>query len=112
MCSSWGFKDYCQLSNAPIVNAIEYYEPNNSQTIRPKSNKNYYNDDYVYLSATLEMNHSVKVSIQLCVLISVLINIYFDPGSLIILNNFINYRLIIVFTSEYHMQVSILIILK
>lgn len=68
MCSNWGFKDYCQLSNSSILNAIEYYEPNNSKTIRPRSNNNYYNDDYVYLSATLEMNHSVNVSIKLCVL--------------------------------------------
>jgi len=112
MCSNWGFKDYCPLSNLSIVNAIEYYEPNSSQIIRPRSNKNYYDDDYVYLSATLEMNHSVNVSIQLCVLILILINIYFDPESSIILNNFINYRLIIVFISEYHLQVSILIILK
>lgn len=112
MCSNWGFKDYCQLSNSSIVNAIEYYEPNTSQIIRPRSNKNYYNDDYVYLSTTLEMDHSVNVSIQLCILISVLMNIYLDSESLIMLNNFINYRLIIVSTSEYHMQVSILIILK
>lgn len=68
MCSNWGFNDYCQLPNSSSVNTIEYHEPNNSQIVRPKSNKNYYNDEFVYLSATLEMNHSVKVSLQFCVL--------------------------------------------
>jgi len=74
MCSNWGFTDYCQLSNSSSVNTIEYYEPNNTQIIRPRSNKKYYNDDYVYLFAMLEMDHSVTVSIQFCVLI----NVYFD----------------------------------
>jgi len=64
MCSNWGFNDYCQLSNSSIVNAIEYYEPNTTTTIRPRSNKNYNDDDYVYISATLEMDHSVDVSIK------------------------------------------------
>jgi len=81
MCSNWGFNDYCQLSNSSSVNAIEYYESNSTQIIKPKSNKNYYNDDYVYLFAMLEMDHSVRVSIQFCVLI----NVYFDPISLIIM---------------------------
>jgi len=65
MCSNWGFNDYCQLSNSSSVNTIEYYEPNITQIIRPRSKKNYYNDDYVYLFAILEMDRSVEVSIQI-----------------------------------------------
>ncbi|XP_015372484.1 PREDICTED: major facilitator superfamily domain-containing protein 6-B-like isoform X2 [Diuraphis noxia] len=61
MCSNWGFNDYCELSNSSSINNIEYYEPNSTQIIKPRSNKNYYNDDYVYLFAMLEMAHSLKV---------------------------------------------------
>ncbi|KAL5233970.1 hypothetical protein ACI65C_001380 [Semiaphis heraclei] len=60
MCSKWGFNDYCQLSNSSSVDTIEYYEPNNTKIIRPRSKKNYYNDDYVYLFAILEMDRSVS----------------------------------------------------
>jgi len=63
MCSNWGFNDYCLFSNSSSVNTIDYYEPKNSQIIRTKSNKKYFNDDHVYLFVLIEMIHSVNVSI-------------------------------------------------
>lgn len=61
MCSNWGFNDYCLFSNSSSVKAIDYYEPKNSQIIRTKSNKKYFNDDHVYLFVMIEMMHSVNV---------------------------------------------------
>jgi len=63
MCSNWKFIDYCPLSNSSSVNTIDYYEPNNSQIIKSKLKKNYYNDDHVYLFALIEIKHTVTVSI-------------------------------------------------
>lgn len=62
ICSNWGFNEYCQLSNSFSANTIDYYESNNSQIIRPNINKNYYDDDYVYLFSMLEMKHTVAVN--------------------------------------------------
>jgi len=62
MCLNWGFNDYCPLSNSSSV-VKDYYVPNNSQIIRTKSNKNFYNNDYVYLFVSIEMMHTVNVSI-------------------------------------------------
>lgn len=66
MCKTWKFNDYCRnlpnSSNDNLNSSIS----NNLKNITPKSNKGYYNNEHVYLSAEIEMNHhTVEVNITL-----------------------------------------------
>lgn len=64
MCKTWKFNDYCRNSPNSSNGSINSFESKDLQNIIPKSNKGYYNDEHVYLSAEIQMNHhTIEVNI-------------------------------------------------
>jgi len=63
MCKNWKFNDYCPIPKSSNLNALDYNKPKSLQNIKPRSNKNnFFNDDHVYLFASIQMNFTEHVS--------------------------------------------------
>lgn len=63
MCENWKFNDYCTVANSPNLSTLYSNKTKSLQNIGSRSNKNnYYNDDHVYLLASIQMNFTDHVS--------------------------------------------------
>lgn len=62
ICNQWKFNEYCPAQNSFISNVKNQSKV--AQTIRSKSVKNYYNDDYAYLLIDIHMNRTDHVSLS------------------------------------------------